>query len=129
MKKEIVISLVIILTVIVGNIFTQNYTKECIRVVTEDLETLKTEAREEEKNQKKIEEKINHIRNHWDEMQEKLAFYIEHDELEKVETQISALKGDIESKLYQDMLPEIEKCSFILEHIADKTTLNIKNIF
>lgn len=141
MKKEIVISIIIIIFVIVGNIITQNYTKQCVAKINEQLIDLKQESIKKEKDEKneknennennenKLEEKIKVVEDDWDEMQERLAFYIEHDELEKVETQLFILKGNIESGLYKEMLPEIEKCAFILEHIEDKTTLNIKNIF
>jgi len=126
MKKEIIVIIIIILAVVIGNIITQNYTKECISVINDELSELKKGAIDKDENLKK---QVNDIQEHWDNMQEKLAFYIEHDELEKVETQIFILKGNTEAKLYKEMLAEIEKCSFILEHIADKTTLNIKNIF
>ena len=73
--------------------------------------------------------KVNEIENRWNEYQEKLAYYIEHDELEKVETQIFTMKGFSEIKKYDEIIPELEKCIFILEHIQEKTKLNVKNIF
>lgn len=76
-----------------------------------------------------LENKIVEIENEWNEYQEKLAYYIEHDELEKVETQIFTMKGFSEIKKYDEIIPELEKCIFILEHIQDKTKLNVKNIF
>lgn len=129
MKKELIICIVVITIVIVGNILTQNYTKQSAKEMNEQLSDLKTELMQEEKEQDTISEKISRIRERWDERQEILAFYIEHDELEKVETQLFLLGGEIEAKLYQDAVPEIEKCIFILEHIEDKTSLDIKNIF
>ena len=82
----------------------------------ENVEKIKKEIREyEEKNGKMP--------------KEKLAYYIEHDELEKVETQIYAIKGFCEVEKYDEILPEAEKCSFILKHIEEKTKLSVKNIF
>lgn len=127
MKKEIIISIIILITVVIGNIITQNYTKNSVEVISKELLELKEVVKKEKK--EKSEEKIEELNNKWDELQEKLAYYIEHDELEKVETQLAILKGDIESELYKETFPEIEKCIFILEHIQDKTALNIKNIF
>ena len=129
MKKEIIISFVVIVLVIVGNFITQNYTKQCTEKMNEYLAELETEITKQDKDEKKIENKANIIKDDWDNMQEKLSYYIEHDELEKVETQLFLLAGEAKSKLYQDAVPEIEKCIFILEHIEDKTALNIKNIF
>ena len=48
---------------------------------------------------------------------------------EKVETKIYAIKGLAETKKYEEIIPELEECTFILEHIQDKTKLNIKNVF
>ena len=41
MKKELVISIIIIILIIIGNIVTQSYTKECISKMNEELEKLK----------------------------------------------------------------------------------------
>lgn len=129
MKKELIISIIIIILVIIGNIITQNYTKKCVATINDNLIQLKEQINSKEKNENEIKEEVYKIANEWDEMQEKLAFYVEHDELEKVETQIFLLKGETEVKLYDDSIPEIEKCIFILQHIEDKTSLDIKNIF
>ena len=129
MKKEMIICIfVVIIIIITANIITQNYTKECVSYMNKELNLLK-ESSINNNNNKVIFEKISNIESTWSNYQEKLAYYIEHNELEKVETQIYAIKGLIESKSYDSMLSEIEKCSFILKHIEEKSKLSIKNIF
>ena len=128
MKKELIVCIFIFIIIITANIITQNYTKECVSYMNKELNLLK-ESSINKKNNKEISEKISNIENIWSNYQEKLAYYIEHNELEKVETQIYAIKGLIESKSYDSMLSEIEKCSFILKHIEEKSKLSIKNIF
>lgn len=132
MKKEFIICIIVIILVIFGNIITQNHTKQCVEQLDKELTDLRVRiiASEKSKDEEKaLENKSEEIKQNWDNMQETLSFYIEHDELEKVETQLALLSGEMETKLYDDAIPEIEKCQFILEHIADKTALNIKNIF
>lgn len=129
MKKELIICLLVITIVIVGNLLTQNYTKQSAKEMNEKLFELRAELTKENKSKDKITERVNKVKEKWDEKQELLAFYIEHDELEKVETQLFLLSGEIEANIYDDAIPEIEKCIFILEHIEDKTALNVKNIF
>ena len=131
MKKEIIICILVIAVVVIGNIVTQNHTKQCIQQINQELTDLKEKIMIPEKDgkQQELKTKSQEIRKLWDDMQETLSFYVEHDELEKVETQLSLLTGEMETKLYDDAVPEIEKCQFILEHIADKTALTIKNIF
>ncbi len=127
MKKEIIVSIIIVIAVIIGNAVTQNYTTQCASKMTQELSQLKEEIQNNKYDG--MEEKMNKINEQWYEMQEKLAFYIEHNELEKVETQLMALKGNIESELQKESIPEIEKCIFMLKHIQDKSALDIKNFF
>lgn len=130
MKKELIICIFIIAIIIITNVITQNYTKECVSQMNERLDILKEASLAKEKiEEENITAEIKNIENKWNEFQEKLAFYIEHDELEKVETQIFAMKGFAEIEKYDEIVPELEKCVFILEHIQDKTKLNIKNVF
>ena len=133
MKKEIIISIIVITMVIIGNIVTQNNTKKTVAKLNEKLANLKTslidvidDNKKKDENYLKYKEKSSDIRNRWDEMQELLSFYIEHDELEKVETQLAVINGQMESKLYDEAVVEIERCKFILEHIALK--IYFKNI-
>ena len=132
MKKELIICILIITLIIITNVVTQNYTKECVALMNQKLDILKEESLNEninDDNKKNISDTIKDIEDNWNVFQEKLAYYIEHDELEKVETQIWAMKGFSEIGKYDEVVPELDKCVFILEHIQDKTKLNVKNIF
>lgn len=115
--------------IVITNIITQNYTKECVNQMNQKLDVLKEVSLSENINEQDIINQINSVEEEWNTFQEKLAFYIEHDELEKVETQIFAMKGFSEIKKYDEVVPELEKCVFILDHIKEKTTLNVKNVF
>ena len=129
MKKEFIICIIIVALIIITNIITQNYTKECVNQMNQKLDVLKEVSLSENINEQDIINQINSVEEEWNTFQEKLAFYIEHDELEKVETQIFAMKGFSEIKKYDEVVPELEKCVFILDHIKEKTTLNVKNVF
>lgn len=129
MKKEMIICIIVIAFIIIGNVITQNHTKQCVQQLNQELGDLKNEISVVEKNHDNLKERSKEIRELWNDMQETLSFYIEHDELEKVETQLALLMGEMETELYDYTIPEIEKCQFILEHIEDKTSLTIKNIF
>lgn len=129
MKKEVIICIVVVIFVIISNIITQSYTKKTVETTNSKLIELKDKLSEVNKDEEGLKKAVKDIQEDWDEKQEKLAFYIEHDELEKVETQIHLLSGEVKTKLYEDAVPETDKCMFILEHIKDKTALNVKNIF
>lgn len=129
MYKEIIICSIVIIIVVGLNILTENYTKESVTSMTGDLKRLKEDMISEEQNEEDLNNKIEEIVNNWNEKHNKLAYYIEHDELEKVETELVSLKGNIEVKEYEQGIPNLNNCIFILEHIKEKTALQIKNIF
>ena len=127
MFKESVICIIIVVVIFSLDVFTQDYTNKTTLEITKIFSDLKEQILKEDKEQ--ITKQIASLEESWKGRHNKLAYYIEHDELEKVETQLAVINGQMESKLYDEAVVEIERCKFILEHIADKTAFNIKNIF
>lgn len=95
LKKEVIICIVVVIFVIIGNIITQNYTRKSVETINAKLIELKEKLSKVNKDEEGLKEAVKDIQEDWDEKQEKLAFYIEHDELEKVETQIHLLSGEV----------------------------------
>lgn len=129
MNKEFIISMIIIIIIVSLNIFTQNYTKEVVSYIDDSLMNLRENIVQEEVEKEVVQKKIEQIMEQWEERYQKLAYFIEHDELEKVETQLTALKANIEVEEYTQGVPELDTCIFILKHIKDKFSLQIKNVF
>lgn len=132
MQKEMIIVAVIIVVVVVVNITTDKYTKNCVSEINMKLEEIYDMANaslEEEKENNQIIEKMDALREEWSNFSKKLAFYIEHDEIEKVDTSIVEINEYIKLGLYDEAIPEIRKCSFILEHIKNKGELQVINLF
>lgn len=129
MYKETVISITIIIAILIGNMISQSYTKQSIKMMEENLEDIKQELQKDEKDEAIIKEKMADTKQEWKEKNEKLAYYIEHDELEKVETELYTLNANIDTKEYEQGIEKIEKCKFILKHIENKEAFNLKNIF
>lgn len=131
MIKELIISIVIVVLIFIGNAFTENYTKESVEETSNNLAELREEIikNEDEVNFELSKDKIDEIYEKWNAKHEKLAYYIEHDELEKVKAGLTGLRGYIEKQEYSEAIPELDKNVYILEHIKDKTAFNLKNIF
>lgn len=129
MIKELIISIFIIILIFVGDTVTQKYTKQSVEEVSVDLKQLREELIENDINFEKVKDSIDKIHDNWDDKYEKLAYYIEHDELEKVKTQLTALRGYIEKEEHSEALAEVDISIYILEHIKDKNSFNLKNIF
>ena len=126
MYKEIIISAVLLVFIFTANYFTRSYTQKSIEEVTQKLENLKTEMLEKGE---QTGEKYDELEKIWLEKYEVLAYYIEHDELEKVSSELFQLKGSIQTDQVDEGIPTIENCKFILDHIKDKDKFEIKNIF
>lgn len=131
MAKELIISIIIVVLIFIGNGITENYTKESVEETSNSLVELRNEIikDEDEVDLQLVKTKIDDIYEKWNNKHEKLAYYIEHDELEKVKTELTGLRGYIEKEEYTEAVPELDKSVYILEHIKDKTAINLKNIF
>ena len=115
--------------VIVGNIITQNNTNKSVEAINDELKIFREEILKQTISKAEIEEHIEKINNTWEEKFEKLAYYIEHDELEKASSELTKLKADVETENYDFAIENLDNCVFILEHIKDKSALKIVNIF
>lgn len=129
MYKELVISIIIIILIFSLDYITQKYTDFAINEAISNLNEIKESLKEENVDNKKAIEDAEKKYNRWIEHHKRLAFYIEHNELEKVETNFVSGKSFIESAKYEDAISELEKTIFILQHINDKYSVNLENIF
>lgn len=129
MHKEVIISIVIVVVIVIGNVVTQNYTRKSVEAISSDLNSLRQELNVEDVNPEEAEKHFANIEKKWDNMQEKMAYYIEHDELEKVKTNLTELKSHTETEEYEEAICDLDKSVFVLNHIEEKSEFNLKNIF
>ena len=127
MYKEIVITVLVLILIIVGNIITQNNTNKSVEEMSYELENLKKEV--ENENWEQANKKMEKIEKIWEEKNDVMAYYIEHNELEKVQTEVVKTKADVETKEVAMAIESISNCNFVLEHIKDKNALKIVNVF
>ena len=129
MYKEFIISIIIIISIFTLDKVTTQYLEESVDIISENLQSLKEISENENINNEEVEKKINYIYEEWKKRYEKLAYYIEHDELEKVETKLVGIKSNIETNENEQEIEKIDEAIFLLEHIKNKDSLNLKNIF
>lgn len=127
MYKEIIIIIVAITLVISLDIVTNNYTKETVEIMRGKLSILREYIFEENKEESDLQ--IPDIEKEWDERYKILAFYLEHDELEKVNTELTSLKAFLNMEEYSECMNSLDKCVFILEHIQEKEETSLKSVF
>ena len=127
MLKEAMICIIIIISILGLEFYTQNFTEKTVREITEMLNKI-----EENIAKSDIETTKNEIRKlsgKWEEKQKQLAYYIEHDELEKVHTAIVKMKSYVETENFSEAMAELEDGKFVIEHIQEKNSFNLQNIF
>lgn len=127
MYKEILIIIVVIALVVALDIISNNYLEDSVVQLSQELNNLRIEIlNEDQENAKNQMEKVRSI---WKEKYNVLAYYIEHDELEKVETELVRLSADIDVEEYKHCVNELDTSIFILEHIGQKEKFDIISIF
>ena len=127
MFKEALICVIIIISIVGLEIFTQNFTKKTVKEITGSFSKIKEYISGQEI--EKINDQLEYIGNKWEEKQKKLAYYIEHDELEKVHTAIVIMKSYVETKDFPSAMAALEEGKFVIEHIQEKNSFNLQNIF
>lgn len=123
--KELAVCIVVILAIIEFDIvFDKHFStqkkqfEDSIREIEKLLE-----------NDVKDENKIQNLYSKWFEFESKAAYYIEHDELEKVSLKISLVKKSIEIDEFEEAQNDLEEVRFLINHIYEKDKLKLKNIF
>lgn len=127
MLKETIICIVIVIGIFGLEFYTQNFTAKTVNEITGIFSRI-----EENISKRDIEQINNEIKNigdKWEEKQKKLAYYIEHDELEKVHTAIVTMKSYVQTENFSSAMAELEEGKFVLEHIQEKNSFNLQNIF
>ena len=127
MIKETVICIIIVIGIIGLEQLTQNFTEKTVKEIRETFSKIENEIVKQNIEQIKIE--LENISNKWEEKQKRLAYYIEHDELEKVHTAIVTMKSYIKTNDFASAMAELEEGKFVIEHIKEKNSFNLQNIF
>lgn len=129
MQKELVICIIIVITIIVGNVLTHNNTKNAVAKMNKSLQDISSNIKNIEDVNKEIGKLITKSKETWDKEYQTLAYYIEHDELEKVSEALVRAKSNINAEEYNTAIENIDGCIFLLQHIEEKDKFSLKNIF
>lgn len=127
MYKELIIITFVILLIVGIDIITGNYTRDSVQIMSSKLNELRGYILEE--NKEEATNKMQAIKENWEERYKVLAFYIEHDELEKVEIELTELSAFLSVMEYDECICNIDSTIFILEHIQEKEEFHLRSIF
>lgn len=125
MKKSLVICIVIVLLIVLGDTILQRYVNKKFYSITEKLNEICSNYKSHEENLKNIDE-LNQILNNSYEI---MACYLEHNELEKVKAQLIIMEAAAQIDDFDVIYEETSRTKYIIEHINEKQSLKIDNIF
>lgn len=128
MFKEMFICILILSMIFVGDYITQSYTSKSVNEISSKLTEIKDEMQKENMEIKKVNDKIGEMSNNLEKNHDKLSYYIEHNEIEKLETELTSLKSYVEVEQYDEAINEIDRALFLLNHIKDKYEFNMKTV-
>ena len=127
MYKEIIIIVTVITLIVTLDILTNNYTQNTVKMMSEELTTLREDVLQ--KDQKSAQDKMVAILSKWQEKNNVLAYYIEHNELEKIKTQLTGLAANINVQEYEPSMVQLDTAIFLLENLQEKQKLDFKSMF
>lgn len=128
MIRDIFIITIIIISVIIGTIYTQNLLGENTDVLLKELGKLETNINENMQKEE-IDKNANDIYQKWREVSEKWSIIVDHQEIDLIEKALLAVKSTIETEEYNRSIQKIQESIYLIGHIKEKEELNIKNIF
>ena len=125
MRKELIICIVIIVGIIAGDLLLQNYTNKSLDSINEKLLNLKADIKQ---NDYFDMDKINEIDKEWNQGFDILTCFLEHEELEKIKTQLVIISSGMEMEDRDYVYEEIDRAVYIIDHIEQKQMLKLDNI-
>ena len=128
MIRDIFIITIIIISVIIGTIYTQNLLGENTDALLKELGRLETNINENMQKEE-IDKNANDIYQKWREVSEKWSIIVDHQEIDLIEKALLAVKSTIETEEYNKSIQKIQESIYLIGHIKEKEELNIKNIF
>lgn len=128
--KEIIIIIICIIMVIVGANFSLNYLSNTGKALIDDLNELKIEIQKAKNSEENRAEKLaDSIYAKWQDIERGWSIIVVHNELDLIQLSLTGMKSYISEGKYSESIEELEKSTFLLEHVQDKEKLDLKNVF
>ena len=129
MYKEIIVCILVVILIFSMDLLSNNYTKKVFFSINDSLGNLRNEMLKEDKDQNKINDEIKKVEQEWNKKLNILSCYIEQNELEKVARPLTLIKGNIDVGEYNQAISQLDDCVYVINHIKDKESLLIRNLF
>jgi len=129
--KQIILIISILIIIIGGPIYASSYITKTSNELTGKLEELKQQINTVGAGPVSAQTKqnTNAIYNDWERISKSWSIIVLHNELDLIETSLVSMKTNIETGEKNKAIEELDKSVDLLNHIVEKETLSLKNIF
>lgn len=125
--KEYAIVGVILIFVFFMEHITKQDLSDSVKWMKDEIESIENKL--EENREAEAQNEFLDLKGKWEGEQEKLAFFVEHEELEKVSNDMVIIESNFKQNEADEIDENITDLKFMLDHIEEKNQLNLKNIF
>lgn len=125
--KEIITIIVILMIVFYTEYITSRNLSDSVQWMKDEIAHIENKISENQESE--VQEEFYKIEKEWKGKSEKLALFVEHNELEKVSNNMVVIESNFETNETDKVLENIAELKFMLEHIEEKNQLKLKNVF
>lgn len=130
MKKEEIITIIIMSIIIIADLITQKYLDNTVSLVSGKLYDLKEIASDnEEMQENELENRINDIYKEWKDKCKELSYFIDHEGMEEIDLNLEKAKENFKLNQKDDAITEINEGIYKLNFLRDKQKLTLSNVF
>lgn len=127
--KQIIIMIIILIIIFSGSLYIQNFLKDTSSPLISKLNEIKEDVENGNIEDKEVREKSEQVYEEWEDISEKWAIIVLHDEMDLIEMSLIKMNSNIKMGNAEDSIQELETSIFLLEHIGEKEKTSLKNIF
>ena len=126
LKEYVIVGVILVFVFFMEHITNKNLS-DSVKWMKDEITSIENKL--EENKEGEAQEEFLDLKSKWEGEQEKLAFFVEHEELEKVSNDIVIIESNFEQNEADEIDENITDLKFMLDHIEEKNQFNLKNIF
>lgn len=124
---KIVVVLISIVMIVIMNILIGKYTDKNIDDMGAKVDSLRQSLGDSNFDKSKKQSK--ELRNDWEKYEDKFAYFMDHEELEKLTLKIIIVDENLRNEDYERAIEDIIEVKFLLQHIKEKLKFKLSNVF